>query len=71
MRTNVFCRQIRNRKWFHSPERAPSFWGDKGVRIGTGSPEGGAEPRVSSHEGRRGVPLVAQLAGLEDGQMTK
>ena len=66
MRTNVFCRQIRNRKWFHSPEGAPSFWGDKGVRIGTGSPEGGAEPRVSSNEGRRRVSLVAQLAGLGD-----
>ena len=65
-RTNLLGRRMKNRKRGYSPERAPSFRRDKGVRIGTGSPQGGAKPRVPSNEGRRGVPLVAQLAGVED-----
>ena len=55
-------------KMVYSPERAPSFWRDKRVSIGAGSPQGGSQPGVSSDERGRRAPLVATqiAAGKED-----
>ena len=52
-------------KCLYSPERAPSFGRDQGVRIGAGSSQGGAKPRVSSNEGGWRAPLVGHIAGVD------